>query len=232
MGKTIEGPSGQTTKLEPNQNGKANGNSSTGPTQSEGPGTGTGKETGVPKLVVVDIPGAEKETDPPKRGRGRPPGSGKKNTPTKTAAAKKKGGPVDTTHLKILIKTVSDIIASKPGMAMWSLSMEEIEAIGDPLSKVLERHSAVSELTGEYGDYMALVVVSFTIFLPKYLMYQAMKPKKEGKTDARPRLQGVPNESRASAKPNPTVDRENYEPATAGGENFGGKLFELVPTLM
>lgn len=177
-----------------------------------------------PKLVMVDVPNVEK----PKRGPGRPKGSTNKKKETKKTAS------VDTKHLKILIKTISDIIASKPGMQMWALSMEEIEAIEKPLSKVLERHAKVSEIAGEYGDYASLIIVCATIFIPKYLIWKAAKEQtQEVKQDhARPKLQTIANKTRTSSTSDRSNTSETSRTNTANVTNFGGELSQYVSPIM
>lgn len=143
-----------------------------------------------PKIVSVDIPkteikSVEKKTDaaPTEKKRGRPAGStsGKKN-----AAAKNKGGTVDHTHISILLVTMTGVLATRPNMSPFAMTMEEANQIAMPLANILAKNEGIASAASEYADHIALLFAAATILIPKVLMYQSMKPTKE--------TRGVPHE--------------------------------------
>ena len=207
-------------------------------TSSQGGGTGrtggtasgrnnsTGKQSEtVPKGVLVDLPdggGDSNKEEKPKPPRGRPKGSTTKQTPRKTTAAKK-NQKADTTQIKLLLLTVSGIIASRPNMEVWAMTGDEIDQIIEPLSSILAKHN-VGEATSEYADYIALVISLFVIFVPKYLMWKQTQPKKEKKPNVTRTATNTPVESgevTGSSKGNGGVIASN-------GTSFGEQLHGLI----
>jgi hypothetical protein len=177
-------------------------------------------------MVAVEVPASEKEekTDT-KKGRGRPKGSTKK----KTTPPKAKQG--DSTQLKILLVTVSGILSSRPNMSAFQLTMEEAEQIAQPLSNILAKNEGVNAITSEYADHIALVVACLTIFVPKYFMYQATKPKEEKKKNVQPF-----RKSERPAQPQPEAGQTTGSHRPANGDNgtthdvetFNGGLSNLL----
>lgn len=130
-----------------------------------------------PKIVAVDVPNASPTPAEDKPKRGRPAGStSKKKQPPKAKAA---AAHVDHTHLSILLVTVTGIIASRPNMLPFAFTMEEANQIALPLSNILAKNEGFAAATNEYADHIALVIAAATIIIPKFLMYQAMKPQSE-----------------------------------------------------
>lgn len=247
MGEQVTGSSKQSetkTGGQPATRGAVN-NSSTTSTSNESGGraasgrAASGKEKTVvpglavlePKIVAVEVPG-EETSDQPKKGRGRPPGSTAKkaaSTPAKRPAAIK----ADGTQIKLMLVTITGIMAARPGMEMWNLSLEEADQLATPLANMMAKNEALGKALGEHADALALVIACFTIFVPKFLMWRASKPKlpKEGEklnygrnkpTESR-HQEGTPNGDR---KPN--AGQSTNAPKT-NGQNFGGELSGLVP---
>lgn len=128
-----------------------------------------------PKIVSVEVP-TKDEAKEEKKGRGRPKGT---STAKKKKAATSKPAHVDHTHVKVLLLTVSGMIATRPNMQPFMLTAEEAEQIALPLSNILAKNEGVASLANEYADHIALLVAAVTIIVPKFLMYRAMNPKKE-----------------------------------------------------
>lgn len=191
-------------------------------TGGTGRNNSTAKQTEtVPKSVVVDVPdggGNNSKEEKPKPKRGRPAGT----TVRKTTAAKK-NQKADTTQIKLLLLTVSGIIASRPNMEVWAMTGDEIDQIIEPLSSILAKHN-VGEATSEYADYIALVISLFVIFVPKYLIWKQTQPKKEKKPNVTRTATNTPVESgevTGSSKGNGGVVASN-------GTSFGEQLHGLI----
>lgn len=253
MGEQIIGSSKQP---ETKPNGGTGGNSTNPSTGSTTSGTGTGTGTGgttstasrektklpelavlnEPKIVPVEVPGAG---EPPKKKRGRPAGStAAKNTaakPVKAAAAPTLKA--DSTQIKLMLITISGIAASRPGMEVWNLTMEEADALAAPLSNMMAKNEALGKALGEHADAVALLIACFTIFVPKFLMWRATRPKppKEGEKVSYVTNNSKPakpsrNEGTPAGDNKPNVGRATDAPKT-NGQNFGGQLSGLVPTI-
>lgn len=204
-----------------------NTNPSTSPTSTSDGGRGRGRNPAstesdqkLPKLVNVEIPGADGKKEETKKGRGRPAGTTKKK---KTAAPAKKGDP---TQVSMLLLTVSGIMASRPGMEPFMLSMEEANQIAVPLSNIMAKNEAVAGIAGEYADHIALLIASVTIFIPKYLIWKSMQPKKEKKGE---------KHHAQSIEKGPTV-RSDKQPSgqprhTDLPQAFDGDLSQFLPAI-
>jgi hypothetical protein len=175
-------------------------------------------DVGEPKVVSIEVPGAE---DQSKKKAGRP----KKAAPQK----------VDSTQIQLLLVTISGLIASRPGMEIWNLTPEESKQIAEPLSNILSKNEALANAVGEHADSFALVTACFMVFLPKVILYMASKPKKpkEGKSVSygtepvtKPQQQERP--LRGTSEQNV---RPNTRAAKNVNQNFGGQLYELIPSI-
>lgn len=175
-----------------------------------------------PKATSISIPGEDKPTAP------------KKKSPVKKkkAAAKK----TDSTQVQMLLLTVSGIIASRPGMEVWNLSPEESLQLAEPISNMIAKNEALNNVTSEHADAFALVMACFMIFVPKFIMHQASKPKKAkqgekvnyGKSiePTKPR-----NEKGTAARSvGPDAGQSTHAHKT-NGTDFGGQLSSLIPTV-
>lgn len=189
-----------------------------------GRNTSAGKQTEtIPKSILVDVPdggGDTSKEEKPKPQRGRPKGATSRKT---TTAATKKNAKPDTTQIKILLLTVSGIIASRPNMEVWAMTGDEIDQLVEPLANILAKHN-VGEATSEYADYIALLLALFVIFVPKYLMWKQTQPKKEKKQNVTRTATNTPVESgevTGSSKGNGGV-------ASSNGTSFGEQLHGLI----
>jgi hypothetical protein len=172
-----------------------------------------------PKVVSIDIPGAE---EAPKKKAGRP---------KKSAAPQK----VDSTQIQLLLVTVSGLLASRPGMEIWNLTTEESKQIAEPLANILSKNQALANAVGEHADSFALVTACFMVFLPKVILYMASKPKKpkEGQkvnygTEPATKPQQQERTIRGTSESNV---RPNTRAAKNANQNFGGQLYELIPSI-
>ncbi|MBT2718068.1 hypothetical protein J7I90_19105 [Bacillus sp. ISL-57] len=176
-----------------------------------------------PKATSISIPGEDKPAAP------------KKKAPAKKKAAAKKA---DATQVQMLLLTVSGIIASRPGMEVWNLSAEESLQLAEPISNIIAKNEALNNVTSEHADAFALVMACFMIFVPKFIMHQATKPKKAKQGEkvnyGKPKQSITPTKPRneegtstGGSRPN---DGQSSRAHTDNGTNFGGQLSSLIPT--
>ena len=194
MGRRITG-SGETETTGGTNN--PTGNSVTASTENKPAEKSVGvSDVKAPKIVAVEVPKKE-EAKEEKKGRGRPKGT---TAAKKKKAAASKPAHVDHTHVKVLLMTVSGMIATRPNMLTFMLTAEEAEQIALPLSNILAKNEGVAALTNEYADHIALLVAAVTIIVPKFLLYRANNPKKE---------RSIPHAPRNEERPIDPSHREN-----------------------
>jgi hypothetical protein len=128
----------------------------------------------------------------------------------------------------MLLLTVSGIISSKPNMQPFALTMEEVEQIAEPLTSIMAKNDGLSEVAGEYADHIALLLACFTIFVPKYLVWKSMQPKKEEKKGSVQRAETSKRNETRQVKPG---HRQTDRPATSDGENLSGDLHSFIPAI-
>lgn len=225
-GEQVNGQTGGSTTGSSTKNTTSGGRTGTRSAGSGSPGGKTEKDK--PNgLVVVDIPGDKTDEKKPAR-RGRPPGS-TSTTKKKTTAATQKS---DTQHIKILLLTVSGIVASREGMSIWALTPQEIDSLADPLAAVMDKHN-VGKATGEYAEYIALVMALLVVFVPKYLMWSEQnKQKKEQKKNEIQRSHSEQQQQRQPEQQSRTVtnsSQQSNRTTTDHGKTFSGQLHHLIP---
>lgn len=127
-----------------------------------------------------------------------PPPATKQRKPRKVnkAKPKKETGP-DVTQLNNLIKTVSGVVASRPGNAHWMLTDKEVESITTPLAAMLEEMAIVEKL-GEHSNQVALAVACVSVFAPRIIV--TVNQKKEVKKVERELKQKLTRPAEESAK--------------------------------
>ncbi len=162
--------------------GRTDGGNTTGET--------TEKEK-FPRLVNVEEKTEEQkreERNARRRARyaERKASEGKTVKPKKVNATKKKAEPVATTNqVSAVIGTVSAIVASRPNMAHWQLTPQEIESLSTPITNILAKSEAFANME-EHSDAIALVTACFTIILPRAILtINQMSKKKERKENVR-----------------------------------------------
>ena len=104
--------------------------------------------------------------------------------PRKVKAGKTNIESIDTTQIAAIISTVSTLVASRPNMAHWQLTPQEIESLSTPISQIMAKSAALAQL-GEHSEAIALVTACFTIFVPRIVISSSMKPKRENKKNVR-----------------------------------------------
>jgi hypothetical protein len=176
-----------------------------------------------PKAIEIELPGEDQE-DKPKKKPGRP------------KASKPKQTKVDTKQVELILLTVSGIIASREGMEVWNLTAEESKQLAEPIANIMAKNEALANVAGEHADAFALVMALFAIFVPKFLVWNATKPKKPKKGELvkyeSTRKPAELQKQKGTTGSGPTNDdrQPTHTPKTAGA-NFGGQLYNLVPTI-
>ncbi|MGE7954927.1 hypothetical protein [Lysinibacillus xylanilyticus] len=129
-----------------------------------------------PKVVSVDVPTAEKEsTAKPTGTRGRPRGSTTTTTRSKKPTPKKAAATIDAAQVSLFIQTMSAVVGTRPNMSAFIITKDEADQLAKPLSNILSKNDAFSEVAGEYADHITLLIAAITIFIPKFLMYKAQQ---------------------------------------------------------
>lgn len=180
-------------------------------------------ETDIPKLVLVDVPEIE---DPEIQE------APKKKTATPARSKKKKDVQTELKkeQLAVLIKTVFDVMGSRPGYEVWKLSQEESILISDPLANILNKNPMVDKIASEYGDYIALIVALGTIIIPRVMMQIKIKPKKEEKITYVKNIgdkRDPRNESGTDGNGNKQDDRKS----TITRQDISNELYNFIPAI-
>lgn len=189
-------------------------------------------------MAVLDVPGKEAEMseeekkleEKRKKDRERKARSRASAKSSPRPKGKAKAPSMEILQLKPILMTVSQMVATREGFEIWALSEVEIHTLCEPIENMLAKTSAL-EKVGENSDAIALAIACFTIFIPKFLMWQATRKQKKA--------QVVTN----YARPNPTTGTSGRNetgkigasPKPSGGQaavssqNFGGDISSLIP---
>lgn len=84
---------------------------------------------------------------------------------------------INNSQVGTIINTVSGIVASRPNMAHWQLTPQEVDSIATPLTNILAKSEAFKGLE-EHGDSVALVTACLTIVVPRIILTVATMEKK------------------------------------------------------
>jgi hypothetical protein len=180
-------------------------------------------ESNIPKLVLVDVPESE---DPEILD------STKKKTTTAPKRKTKKDvqSELKKEQLAVLIKTIFDVMATRPGFEVWKLSQEESILLSDPLANILNKNPMIDKIASEYGDYIALIVAIGTIIIPRVMMQVKSRPKKEEKIsyDKNP---GVKRDPRNESRTDGTRTKQDDRLAPDSRSNLSNELYQLIPSI-
>ena len=98
--------------------------------------------------------------------------------PRKVNKKKSAEPPINNDSLKLMIVTVSGLVASRPNMEHWMLSDKEIDSIVTPLGNILKEYDAFSSLGG-HSNEIALAMACITVFAPRlFITANKMKERK------------------------------------------------------
>lgn len=201
-------------------------------------GSGQAEETGLPKLVPIDVPGKEaglseeekkleekRAKDRERKARSR---ANAKSSPR--SKGKAKAPSMEILQLKPILMTVSTMVASREGFEIWALSETEINTLCEPIENMLAKTSAL-EKVGENSDAIALAIACFTIFVPKFLMWNATRKQKKAQVVTNYAKPIQPTGNTGGNKTGTTrtsSGQSNGKPSTSG-QTFGGELNQLIP---
>ncbi|WP_193218682.1 hypothetical protein [Streptococcus pneumoniae] len=113
-------------------------------------------------------------------------------------------------------------------MQVWAMTEQEVDQIVTPLYSILSKNDGVGQVMGEYADHIALIVAAFTIFVPKFMMWKASRPKKEGTHYAR-KATSTKREQGQQTGEVAAGDRPSGGKPTNTDTTFGEQLHTLVP---
>lgn len=152
----------------------------------------------------------------------------------KQAAKKAEPQQLDASSIQSLIKTVFDLIATRPNCQHWALSDAEAMELAKPIADILADYAAVSETLTQNSKYIALVMAAFAIAAPRVVLStQIRKAKKEAqhgiiakskteiRTESKSEQAGKAGTGRAGSADNPAANGSQHVPS----------LYELVPTV-
>ncbi|WP_234881342.1 hypothetical protein [Bacillus mycoides] len=133
-------------------------------------------------------------------------------------------------QLKPILLTVSKMVASREGFEIWALSESEIDTLCEPIQNMLAKTAAL-EKVGENSDAIALVIACFTIFVPKFLMWNATRKQKKATviTNYAKPIQPTGNTGGNKAGTTGTDSRPSGGEATVSSQNFSGDISSLIP---
>ncbi|MEB9434410.1 hypothetical protein P4I94_07265 [Bacillus cereus] len=189
-------------------------------------------------MVPVDVPGKEAELseeekkleEKRKKDRERKARSRANTKSSPRSSGKSKAPSMEILQLKPILMTVSKMVESREGFEVWALSESEIDTLCEPIQNMLAKTAALGKV-GENSDAIALAIACFTIFIPKFLVWNTTRKIKKA--------QVVTN----YARPNPTTGtagrnetgktgtspKPSSEQATVSSQNFSGDLSSLIP---
>ena len=130
------------------------------------------KGKGIPGLAALKIPDNSGK---------KPPKAEDKAKTAKPAPGKKLDREQATVMLQTLLTVVFDICANRMG-EHWRLKPAEARNLAEPIAAILERHDLL-KITGEYGEYIALIVAIGSIVVPKFMMHSQVRKLKGGKAN-------------------------------------------------
>lgn len=201
------------------------------------------------KTVTVDVPGkdkaaaVDKEEDKKAKARERQRAYREKKKANGTAPSTKKtsvaASKADATQLKILLLTISNVMATRPGMEMWQLTPAEVDSIAQPLSNMMAKNEAVTSALEEHGDALALITAIAMIAFPRVMTMMAQRketpkikhPAVEEVKDNATSKRGKPSESsNANATDGGSHDTSGGR-STGSRQVTGGSLHSIVPAI-
>ncbi len=201
-------------------------------------GNGQAEETGLPKLVPVDVPGKEAEMseeekkleEKRKKDRERKARSRANTKSSSRSSGKSKAPSMEILQLKPILMTVSQMVATREGFEIWALSETEIHTLCEPIENMLAKTAAL-EKVGENSDAIALAIACFTIFVPKFLMWQATRKQKKAQvvTNYAKSIQPTGNAGGNKTGTTGASSGPSARESTASSQTFSGELNQLIP---
>lgn len=154
-------------------------------------------------------------------------GTVEEKTPKKTRKRRTKKQTIDTEPIEKLLMTTSNIVATRPDMAMWKMSKQEAHAIAEPLGQVLEKYDIAKPLMDNAPEISLLVaVLGFTA--PRIITTIAIK-KESNKDGFKGKVERIGSTGRKldeNRKSNTTSQQNDGKRATfiAVNDAFGSAI--------
>lgn len=103
---------------------------------------------------------------------------------------------IDTTEIDKVLCNLSTIVASRPNMAHWELSEQEVHTITQPLGNILQKYGLFDKVT-ENSNEIALAVACVSVFAPRIMVSVAVakqnaKPKENVRVEKPKQTGGEP----------------------------------------
>ncbi|MED3302328.1 hypothetical protein P4391_34075, partial [Bacillus thuringiensis] len=184
-------------------------------------------------MVPVDVPGKEEEKaeidakleEKRKKDRERKARSRANAKSSPRSKGKAKAPSMEIFQLKPILMTVSQMVATREGFEIWALSETEIDTLCEPIENMLAKTSAL-EKVGENSDAIALAIACFTIFVPKFLMWNATRKQKKAQvvTNYAKPIQPTGNAGGNKTRETGTSSGPSARPSTVSGQSFSGEL--------
>ncbi|MCQ6337862.1 hypothetical protein NPM14_31055 [Bacillus cereus] len=189
-------------------------------------------------MVPVDVPGKEEEKaeidakleEKRKKDRERKARSRANKKPSPRSSGKAKAPSMEILQLKPILTTVSKMVESREGFEVWALSESEIDALCEPIQNMLAKTAAL-EKVGENSDAIALVIACFTIFIPKFLVWNATRKMKKAQvvTNYAKSIQPTGNTGGNKTGTTGASPKHGSGEATVSSQNFSGNINSLIP---
>lgn len=186
---------------------------------------GSETETNLPRLVLVNEPGADEDPDQPEQ----------KSKPRKR---KNVNAELSKQQISVLIKTTFDIVGSRPGLELWKVSQQEADLLADPIAQIINKNPIVSGVASKYADYIGLIAAVCTVIIPRLFIQWAAKPKKnevknyvttrqiDGKSKP---IEPAGNGDKNGTPPNSNRGVDRKPPVSRS--SIGAELYQLLPPI-
>lgn len=154
-------------------------------------------------------------------------GTVEEKTPKKTRKRRTKKQTIDTEPIEKLLMTTSNIVATRPDMAVWKMSKQEAHAIAEPLGQVLEKYDIAKPLM-ENAPEISLLVAVLGFTAPRMVATIAIKKESnkdgfKGKAERVGSAGGKLNENRKSDI-TPQQNDGKHTPVIAINDAFGSSI--------
>ncbi|MED1170206.1 hypothetical protein P4U42_29220 [Bacillus paranthracis] len=189
-------------------------------------------------MVPVDVPGKEVEMsgeekkleEKRKKDRERKARSRANTKSSPRSSGKSKAPSMEILQLKPILMTVSQMVATREGFEIWALSETEINTLCEPIENMLAKTAAL-EKVGENSDAIALAIACFTIFVPKFLMWNATRKQKKAQvvTNYAKSIQPTGNTGANKTGTTGASSGPSARKPTVSGQSFSGELNQLIP---
>lgn len=131
---------------------------------------------------------------------------------------------VDSSQIATILATISTIIASRPNMAHWQLTPNEIQQLANPIGNMMSKSEAFAQL-GEHADAIALVTAVFTIAVPRVVislsLAQQNKEKKQNVTGVEKPVRTGRKQEQKQTGENPIANPDSNKSSSVDGTDNG-----------